>query len=302
MIYSPLTDEKSIQIESISTQHLIQLYKMLQVDVEPYFRGKSHLSLYECPTTHLKFFAPDDLAGDGAFYAQLQHHDWYYMPWKWEHNKAFELIQKSGGNKILELGSGGGDFVEYLTNNGFEATGLELNPKSVEKAQKEGYHVEAESIQNWAQNHQEDYDWVVSFQVMEHVTDLKSVLDASIACLKPEGKLLICVPDNDSFIKYAQSENALNHPPHHMILWDENSLRALTKLFPVELENRVFEPLQAYHEDWFYDTMKKEWAKKNKLLGSLAYRLGKEKFLSLAHLLGMAKRGHSIMTVYKKNR
>ena len=60
---------------------------------------------------------------------------------------------------------------------------------------------------------------------MEHIYEIKDVLEASVKALKKAGNLIICVPNNDSFIKNDEA-NILNLPPHHTCLWTKESLEA----------------------------------------------------------------------------
>jgi hypothetical protein len=66
-----------------------------------------------------------------------------------------------------------------------------------------------------------------------------------LALLKPGGKMICGVPNQESFLKH--QDNLLNLPPHHMLHWSEASFRALEKIFPVKLERVLFEPLTEYH-------------------------------------------------------
>ena len=270
MIRSPLTDSPASKIGSVPTQQIIASYKdALQIDVEKYLHSLEEVEIYKCPETGYQFFYPFSVAGNGKFYEQLQEFDWYYMPWKWEHDTALASIRQT--DKILEVGSGGGGFLEKLHLNGYDITGLELNQKSIEESQKKQLKVYGQTIQEHARQYPESYDVVCTFQVLEHISDVHSFINAMVNCLKPGGILIICVPNNDSFIRF--SFDRLNVPPHHMGLWNEKSLKYLTKLFPIKLKQVFYQPLQPYHRYYFFSNIYKGFLKLPHFLFKILYRL-----------------------------
>ena len=65
-----------------------------------------------------------------------------------------------------------------------------------------------------------------------------------LKCLKPGGRLIIGVPNNDSYIRRNKMYNkVLNMPPHHVGLWTLDSLKSLEGILPVKLEETFYEPL-----------------------------------------------------------
>jgi 2-polyprenyl-3-methyl-5-hydroxy-6-metoxy-1,4-benzoquinol methylase len=89
---------------------------------------------------------------------------------------------------------------------------LELNEKAIQTGRAKGLDVHADTIQDFARTHQNAFDVVCYFQVLEHITDVQSFVQASVDALKPGGKLIICVPNNEGFLKY-DKHNLLNQPP-----------------------------------------------------------------------------------------
>jgi len=305
MVKSPLTNSSNVVlVEEISTQYLIENYqKSFQIDVKRFFSNIEKVQIYKCLDTQYEFYYPlGNIEGDGKFYEDFQNFEWYYMDWKWEHEVASTLIGKN--DKILEIGSGKGSFVEKMQKKGHKITGLELNQDAVQKCQDRNLTVIEQTVQQHTQTYKENYDLVCSFQVLEHISDVKGVLEASILALKKGGRLLISVPNNQSFIRIIK-DNLLNMPPHHVGLWDKNSLSALPNIFPVELEKIYYEPLQKYHYMWYKNFIYQKFLEKKfknsywrfRLL--LANSIEKfapffiEKFANRIH-------GHTIMASYIK--
>ena len=296
---SPLTQKRNTRFErSISCDFIIEEYKKsYAIDVSEYFKGLKTISIYKCEETGFRFYTPANIDGDSFFYEQLQNFPWYYMNWKWEHEVVKNSLNKN--DKILEIGSAQGAFIETLKKEGFQITGLELNAKAVAIAKSKGLTVYDETIQKHAFNNKEAYDVVCSFQVMEHIADIKSVIDASIAVLKKKGKLIISVSNNNSFIKNSPN-SILNMPPHHMCLWDEFSLTNIQNIFPLTLDKLVYEPLQPYH----YNVVWSNWIQSTFKINILVKIINKISIVLQMHkLVSLNKEniiGHSIIAIYTK--
>ena len=94
------------------------------------------------------------------------------------------------------------------------------------------------------------FDAVCTFQVLEHVPEPRKFLRSLIKLLKPKGKLIISVPNSESFPKYCQN-NLLDQPPHHMTQWCQETFNSLTSIFPIQANRFRIEPLAEYHINWY---------------------------------------------------
>ncbi|MGB3852024.1 MAG: class I SAM-dependent methyltransferase [Tunicatimonas sp.] len=250
-VKSPLTGSNNTTwLKSIAISYIKEQYrKQCNIDVSSFFEGLKDISIYRDNDTGYCFYYPCTVAGDDKFYEKLQQFDWYYMPWKWEHQQAATLLSK--GMKVLEVGCAQGSFLKKIVNeHQIEATGLELNKSAAHKANSAGLNVLTETIQGHAQQHADTYDLVCSFQVVEHIANVNSFLEAQVRVLKPGGKLIISVPNNGGFLGN-DNNNFLNMPPHHMGLWDGNSLKNISNIYGLTHQGNYFEPLQEYHKDYF---------------------------------------------------
>jgi 2-polyprenyl-3-methyl-5-hydroxy-6-metoxy-1,4-benzoquinol methylase len=244
-ITSPLTGSTDLTLlRNIPAEYLIQGWKQeFQIDIREELGSNSVIKLYQCNQTKLKFFMPLDLVGSGQLYEKLQKFDWYYMPNKWEHQLALRDLQ--GCQKILEIGSGFGDFVESGIQAGLDICGIELNELAVATAKRRNLPVQRLDLKDAAATYQGLFDGVCSFQVLEHVCNPKEFIEWSVQMLKPGGKLIFGVPDADGFQKY--QDFLLDMPPHHMHQWSASTFESLETLFPIKLEKIVREPLARYH-------------------------------------------------------
>ena len=244
MVISPLTNQSEVSLlDEIPTSRLIAEWQnIFQINITNELRDCEKIELYRCDKTGLKFFIPPTLAGSDNLYTKLQKFDWYYMPWKWEHNIALSNMKK--GMQTLEIGCGSGAFIKRVRNKGFAIEGIEVNSEAVAEAQRKNLPVSNTDLLDLANCEKGKFDIVCSFQVLEHVPDPQSFLNRCISLLKSGGKLILSVPNSESFLRY--QFNLLDMPPHHMTRWSKKTLKTVETLFPLKLEKLLTEPLQDY--------------------------------------------------------
>jgi 2-polyprenyl-3-methyl-5-hydroxy-6-metoxy-1,4-benzoquinol methylase len=248
-VTSPLTGTEDIQLLQISKveQLIADWLSAYQIDISDELSGRDWIYLYRCRRTGLKFFYPPDIQGSAKLYEQLQKFDWFYIADKWEHTIALQHIVSRA--RVLEVGAGTGAFITRCLQKDIDIIGLELNAAAIAEA-----HINALPIQNYdlstfAPSHEGYFDAVCSFQVLEHISDPKSFIENMVCALKRGGRLMVSVPNADSFLQY--DYNLLDMPPHHMTRWNRQSLSSLTKLFSLKLEEIRYEPLEGYHVQYF---------------------------------------------------
>ncbi|XP_017107259.2 ubiquinone biosynthesis O-methyltransferase [Drosophila bipectinata] len=105
------------------------------------------------------------------------------------------------GQRILEVGCGGGLLTEQLARLGAQVTGIDLGEKLIEAART---HLKCfspelssnvdyiiEPVDQHVKTNCECYDAVIVSEVLEHVDDKVALLDASVRTLKPGGSIFI---------------------------------------------------------------------------------------------------------------
>jgi SAM-dependent methyltransferase len=178
------------------------------------------------------------------------------MEKKWEFEQALKDL--AGCKKILEVGCGPGFFVEKAIKElkGSLVKGIELTQSTLDRAVKRNLPVERVDLLELAAKG-EIFDAVCSFQVLEHVNQPGDLLQAMVQILAPGGKLIVCVPNRDSFLRYQY--NLLDMPPHHMTRWSATTLAFLEQMLPLKLSRITFEPLALYHIHGYVSAYGQHW-------------------------------------------
>jgi len=243
-IRSPITGETNVRLVRRLHKNVIarDYREKMNVDVSRFYdlAGES-LEIYECLDTGLKFYQPDSLAGDGPFYDSINA-EGYYPQWKKEYQFGKETVQRVNAKRVLDVGCGSGQFVESIATFA-EATGLELSEEALRAGRNKQLDLDLrnEPIASHAASHQEYYDCVCAFQVLEHVPKAKEFLSQLICCLKPGGSLILSVPNCEPYATRNHWYGIANLPPHHMGLWNLAVFSKLPNYFPLELTDSSFD-------------------------------------------------------------
>ncbi len=299
----PLCKNENIEpIEEIDTKLLKKLYrKSFDIDISSLVDNVDKIIYSECGRCKLRYYHPL-IAGDEHFYSKLQEQEWYYLSEKYEYGVAKAYICES--DKVLEVGSGKGAFAKHLPTKRY--VGLDFSKKAKAMAEKNGVLIENSTIQEYVADHRDEFDIVVSFQVLEHVFDPASFVDSMVDALKVGGKLIVAVPAEDSFLKYVNN-GLLNMPPHHVTRWSDETLTYLGKMYGLDMVEIHHEKVQPIHKAWYFSTLIQSLFMKQRVLSdSLFRRLMIKVSNRVAHALAkgikdeMLPNGHTVVAVYEK--
>lgn len=110
--------------------------------------------------------------------------------------RRFDTLKKVGkleGKKILEIGCGAGQFMQCLSDNKLDGTGIELGTESYEFCKSKNLNVINTSIEDFAP--ETKFDVIVSFHVLEHIRSPKEFMKKCHSLLNEGGLLYLEVPN-----------------------------------------------------------------------------------------------------------
>lgn len=163
--------------------------------------------------------------------AELDEVHWWYTARRRILASLIERTVRPPANaRILEVGCGTGHNLKMLERFG-TVDGIEIDKAARTVAEKRlGRSISSARLPELKGIKRSHYDLVAALDVVEHIDDDRSTIDALASCLKPGGKLLVTVPAHQ-WMWSAHDE--LNH---HKRRYSKRRLRALIEESPLRLE------------------------------------------------------------------
>jgi len=134
------------------------------------------------------------------------------------------------GGRLLDVGFGNGGFLKIASEMGWNAEGIDFDPKAVEVARARGLNVSRASAAELSATSQQ-YDVITLSHVIEHVHNPIALLQDLYRMLRPGGRLWLDTPNLYSCgaKRFGRNWRDLD-PPRHLVLFNPCSLReSLTK-------------------------------------------------------------------------
>lgn len=135
----------------------------------------------------------------------------------------FRCLPASNTRKrVLDVGFGGGVFLNYASSVGWDVAGADIDEVVVKNAIARGIDARQGSIEAFADDI-ESFDYITINHVIEHVYDPVETLRVAYRLLKPGGQLWVDTPNIDSYGYAHYGENWLGvDAPRHLVIfgWD----------------------------------------------------------------------------------
>jgi len=167
--------------------------------------------------------------------------------------------------KVLDIGSGTGDFLSTCKNNDWKVFGVEPSKEARTISKKNG----VDAVNDLSLLTEDNFDVITLWHVLEHVENLLEYIEVLKGKLKPDGVLIIAVPNYNSFdASYYKEHWAAFDVPRHLWHFSQESIRKLFSQVYMKVEKTI--PMKF---DSYYVSMLSE-----------KYRSGKNKFLKAFYI------------------
>ncbi len=157
--------------------------------------------------------------------------------------KLVNSLQTSKG-RILDIGAGTGDFLSVAKEDGWKVDAIEPSAKARKFAETKGISFSDET----SAFADESFDSITMWHVLEHVPDPEAQLNELRRLLKPDGAIIIAVPNHNSYDAKIYGENwAAYDVPRHLWHFSRNSIDRLSAKANLKLIQTLPMPFDAYY-------------------------------------------------------
>ncbi|WP_346883441.1 class I SAM-dependent methyltransferase [uncultured Algibacter sp.] len=143
--------------------------------------------------------------------------------------KKLRLINSSssGGKSLLDIGCGTGDFLKIAQQNNWDVSGIEPDSQARNIANKKTKDsvFETEHLKTFKAS---SFDVITLWHVLEHLPNLDEHITIFKKLLKPDGVLIIAVPNYNSYdAKHYKQFWAAYDVPRHLWHFNQDSISKL---------------------------------------------------------------------------
>lgn len=146
------------------------------------------------------------------------------------------VVPKEKKGRLLDIGCGSGEFLNRMKDFGWQVWGVEISKEAADRGNKRGINIYCGEL-GGADFPDNFFDVVVLSQSMEHVYSPGSYLGEIHRILKPEGSLIVGVPNIECMESkiFKQSWHALD-VPRHLYFFTVETLRRYLEKYGFEVE------------------------------------------------------------------
>lgn len=138
--------------------------------------------------------------------------------------------------QLLDVGCGTGDFLKTAINNNWTVSGIEPNAsaRTIAKQKTKNAVFDIQQLNNFEAS---SFDVITLWHVLEHLPDLDYQIKNFKRLLKPNGRLVVAVPNYNSFdAKHYKQFWAAYDVPRHLWHFNQNSIQRLFASVNLKIE------------------------------------------------------------------
>lgn len=195
-------------------------------------RDNKNIDVLKCQNCGLEFLSQTNQA-DENFYTQGQMHSTYNID-NWmkstlaDDKRRAEFLQEYIKNKyILDFGTGNGGFLIQAKKYTKNVYGCDLD-----KSLDEHYKKNNIEVKNSLNEFNQKFDVITMFHCLEHIENPELILKAIKERLKPNGKLIIEVPNSEDALLTLYKSEAFKNFTYwscHLYAYNHKNLKTLLK-------------------------------------------------------------------------
>jgi 2-polyprenyl-3-methyl-5-hydroxy-6-metoxy-1,4-benzoquinol methylase len=205
-----------------------------------------------------------------------------------------KLVEKeSVKGHVLDVGTGTGYFLQEMKEHGWEVSGTEKSPAAREFCRKE-FGLEIHPVEELFRFRKESFDVITLWHVLEHIHDINENMKVFFRLLKPDGKLVIALPNYTSLdARHYKASWAAWDVPRHLWHFAPDQMEKFGKK-----HNFLLKKIHPMPFDSFYVSMLSEKYRKSHLAFIKGMVYGN---VSLIRSMINPSRGSSVIYVFKKS-
>lgn len=207
-------------------------------------------------------------------YEQMEKIEGYYPTFRPTYQIAYDIIDEIKPQKLLEIGSGNGSFLEYIKDIVPIIKGSEYNDLAVKICKSKGLNVTSKLINEIEEN----FDVICHHEVFEHIFDTKNFMKDCVRLLKKGGKLIIGCPNPES-IRKITGDSELHLPPHHQFDFSKKTFEWIANHFKLKIYDYRYEEVEERHYKSYLECTN----------DNISYDECKEKYVGHSHVIVFEK-------------
>lgn len=205
-------------------------------------------------------------------------------------NDKINWIKSNHSNvqNILDIGCGTGDFLFRAKQETWNVFGFEPNEKAKAISKSKNINL----IDDLDSFEKHTFDVITMWHVLEHVPDLDKQIKQIKSLLKPNGLLIIAVPNYKSYdANFYKSDWAAYDVPRHLWHFSKTAIKKIFKNYQMELIH-----IKPMYFDSFYVSLLSEKYKTGKMNPIRAFYVG-----LISNLKGKSSKEYSSHVYFLKN-